>query len=177
MINVINVAKTTRTLKLHTISVHEGVRFPCPECGHESKRRSDLYVHVRLVHKKVLDKSYFNTSIEPEIPLKKVLYQVEKKEEKEKKEESYNYEMTPEIEAFSKFMGNEYMKNSTQSNLDDKINPLNENRDALDDTAQERDSPHFKTSPFKEEIVDDVLDARKNTLNDLYDFQGVSENT
>jgi len=43
--------------------------------------------------------------------------------------------------------------------------------------AQERDSLHFKTSPLKEEIMDDVSDQRKNTLNDLYDFQEVSENT
>jgi len=202
------VGKDPRSLKRHVTAVHEGVRFPCPECGHESRRKWDLYDHIRRVHKKELDKSYFNTLIEPviepEIPLKKVLYQEEKKAtfqaptaeifqgQKDevsntftrKEEESYIHEMTPEIEACNKFMGNS-LQNSHQilenkfalgehkkHEDDTKMNPLN-----LDETVRENEPDDFKNSSIVQGVKDEISDNfSDDELNSLYDFQEVSKN-
>jgi len=46
-------ALTTRNLKIHVDSKHEGVRFPCPECDFAATTAGILKTHVESIHEGV----------------------------------------------------------------------------------------------------------------------------
>lgn len=46
---------TTRDgLKLHKLSIHEGVRYFCDKCAYKTSKKGDLNVHLESVHKGIL---------------------------------------------------------------------------------------------------------------------------
>ena len=60
---------------------HNGIKFLCPDCDYQTGKRDTLKEHAKNIHKRILNRPYFNSlnsrlKSEPEIPTKKVLYQV-----------------------------------------------------------------------------------------------------
>jgi len=170
------VGKSPDSLKHHIRINHDGVRFPCPDCEYEATRKYNLYDHSRKVHKKELDKSCFNTPVVPEIPVKKIFYQEEKKpkflaqKEETFPEQKYKVPSSSlQCNLENKFASGEFNKCAE----DTKTNPLNEEGNIFDDTnASQQISEHISdgSMPKQEMKVEEIetKKKRKETKSDLF---------